>query len=60
VPGRFFEYGVGKFDKRRVKKADHRNTPAVKRRRKILRGQKKKKEDNKKEKEGTTCKAGTF
>ena len=30
-------------DKKRVKKADHRNTPAVKKRRKILRGQKRRK-----------------
>jgi hypothetical protein len=60
VPGQFFEYGVGKADMRQVKKADHRNTPSVKKRRKILRGQKKKKEDNTKEKESTTYKAGAF
>jgi hypothetical protein len=57
VPGQFFEYRVGKADKRQVKKADHRNTLVVKKRRKILHGQKKKKEDNTKEKEGTTYKA---
>ena len=52
VAGKFFENGVGK--------AEHRNTPDVKKRRKVLRGQKKKKEDNTKEKEGTTYMAGAF
>ena len=60
VPGKFFENGVGKADKRRIRKAEHRNTPDVKKRRKVLRGQKKKKEDNTKEKEGTTYMARAF
>ena len=34
VPGQFFENGVGQVDKRRIMKAEHRNTPAVKKRRK--------------------------
>ena len=60
VPGHFFEESIGKADRLRVKKAEHRNTPEVKKRRKILRGQKKKKEDKNKEKEGTTYEAGAF
>ena len=60
VPGKFFENGVGKADKSHIRKAEHRNTPDVKKRRKVLRGQKKKKGDNTKEKEGTTYMAGAF
>ena len=52
--------GVGKADKRRIKKADHGNTPAEKKRRKVLRSQKKKKQDSAKEKEGTADEAGEF
>lgn len=59
-PGEFFENGTNKADQKRVRKAEHRNTPEVKKRRKILRGLKKKKEDKVQEKEGTTYKAGAF
>lgn len=60
IPGHFFNESLRKGDKLRVKKAEHRNTPEVKKRRKILRGQKKKKADKNKEKEGTTYEAGAF
>jgi hypothetical protein len=59
VPAQFFEYRVRKVDKRQIKKGDHRNTLAAKKRRKILHGQKKKR-TTQKEKEGTTYKAGAF
>lgn len=60
VPGQFFEKSILKADKMRIKKAEHRNTPEVKKRRKVLRGQKKKKEEKNQEKEGTTYKRGGF
>ena len=60
VPGQFFQNGVGQADKRWIMKAEHSKTPAVKKRKKVLRGQKKKREDSTKEKEGITYKAGAF
>ena len=60
VPGQFFENGFRQADKTRIMKAEHRNTPEVKKRRKILSGQKKKGEDSTKEKEDTAYKAGAF
>lgn len=60
LPGQFFEESIRKADKHRIKKAEHRNTPEVKKRRKILRGLKKKQEDKNKEKEGTTYESGAF
>ena len=60
TPGHFFTESLRKGDTLRVKKAGHRNTPEVKKRRKILRGQKKKKADKNKEKEGNTYEAGAF
>ena len=60
VPGQYFEQNMLKADKQRVKKAEQRNTPAIRKRRKILRGQKKKKDDKNKETEGTTYEAGAF
>jgi hypothetical protein len=60
VPGQFFEQNMRKADKQRVKKAEHRNTPAIRKRRKILRGQKKKKDDKNKETEGITYEPGAF
>jgi len=60
VPGHFFEEGVKNADTKRVKKADHRHNPEIKKRRKVLRGQKKKKEDKTQEKEGNTYEAGAF
>ena len=47
-------------DKKRVKKADHRAKPDVKKRRKVVRGQKKKREDKNQETEGNTYEAGAF
>lgn len=49
-----------KANQERVKKAKHQATAAVKKRRKVLRGQKKKKEDKNKEVEGNTHEAGAF
>ncbi len=40
VPGEFFEVSVGNIDKMRIKKAQHRNTPEVKKKRKFC-GEKK-------------------
>lgn len=42
VPGQIFEESIFNANNMRVKKAEHRNTPVVKKRRKVLRGQKKK------------------
>ena len=39
VPGQYFEQNMLKANKLRVKKVEHRNTPAVRKRRKILHGQ---------------------
>jgi hypothetical protein len=47
VPGQYFEQNMLKANKQQVKKAEHRNTPAIRKRRKILYGQKKKKDDKK-------------
>ena len=58
MQGKFFENG--KADKRRIRKAEHRNTPDVKKRRKVLHGEKEKREDNTKEKGGTTYMAGAL
>ena len=60
VPGYYFQEGVCKADKKRVKKADHRAKPDVKKRRKVVRGQKKKREDKNQETEGNTYEAGAF
>ena len=60
VPVVFFRHGIRKADQQRVKKAEHRNLPAVKKRRKVLRGSRKKKEDGTQEREGATYKAGAF
>ena len=59
-PGYYFQEGTRKADEQRVTKADHRTKAAVKKQRKVLRGQKKKKEDKTKEKEGNTYEAGAF
>ena len=60
VPGHYFEEGVCKADKKRVKKADHRAKPDVKKRRKVVRGLKKKREDKNQETEANTYEAGAF
>lgn len=60
VPGYYFEEGVCKDDKKRVKKADHWAKPDVKKRRQVVRGQKKKREDKNQETEGNTYEAGAF
>jgi hypothetical protein len=61
VLGYYFEEGVCKADKKRVKKADHCANPDVrKRRRKVVRGQKKKREDKNQETEVNSYEAGTF
>ena len=59
-PGSYFEQGIWRADKKRIKNADHRATPEAKKRRKVLRGQKKKKEDQNKEAEGKTYETGAF
>ena len=59
-PGSYFEQGIWRADKKRIKKSDHRATPETKKRRKVLGGQKKKKEDQNKEAKGKTYEAGAF
>ena len=50
TPGHFFTESLRKGDTLRVKKAGHRNTPEVKKRRKILRGQKRRRQTRVKKK----------
>ena len=59
LPGVFFQHSIRKADQQRVKKAEHRNHPAVKKWRKVLRGRKKK-DDDTQEREAATYKAGAF
>ena len=59
-PGSYFEQGIWRADKKRVKKTDHRAMPEAKKRRKVLQGHRKKKEDQNKEAEAEAYEAGAF